>query len=98
MGSNDRFVSGEWNFYCDLCGKKQKSGNGVKTWDGFRVCRSHKEARNPQDFVKGVKDDQSLPWSRHEAPATYVVGTGLPILDTYGNVIFDRVGSAILDK
>jgi len=64
MGSADYYASGQWNFYCDLCGRKQKSGNAMKTWDGFYVCKSHKEQRNPQDFIKGVLDDQSTPWSR----------------------------------
>lgn len=66
-GSADYYADGQWNFYCDLCGKKEKSGNGVKTWDNFYVCRHHKEVRNPQDFVRGVKDNQTVPWSR---PAT----------------------------
>jgi len=64
MGDSDFYKAGEWNFYCDLCGKKAKSGTAVKTWDGHYVCKSHKEARNPQDFRRGVKDDPSVPWSR----------------------------------
>ena len=72
MGANF-YAKGQWNFYCDLCGAKEKSGNGVKTWDNFYVCKSHKEVRNPQDFLKGVKDDQSVPWSRPEPTDTFVV-------------------------
>jgi hypothetical protein len=40
----------------------------VRTWDNFYVCRSHKEARNPQDFVRGVKDDPQAPWVRTHGP------------------------------
>lgn len=64
MGDSDFFKAGEWNFYCDLCGKKGKSGNAVKTWDNFYVCKSHKEVRNPQDFVRGLKEELGLPWTR----------------------------------
>jgi len=66
MGKADYFKSGEWNYFCDLCGAKTKSGDSMLTWNGLRVCRHHKEIRNPQDFLRGVKDDQSVPWSRPE--------------------------------
>jgi len=77
MGVSDYFAEGQWNFYCDLCGKKQKSGQGVKTWDNRWVCRHHKEIRNPQDFVRGVKDNQSVPWSRPQPPDQFVLGCSL---------------------
>lgn len=80
MGSNNYFASGQWNFICDLCGKPGKSSSARKTWDGYYVCASHKEERNPQDFIRGVKDDQSVPWSRVEVPqpaATPVAGAGV---------------------
>lgn len=69
MGSADFFAPGQWNFICALCGRKEKSGNGEKTWDNQWVCQRHKEVRNPQDFVRGVRDPQSLPWTRPE-PST----------------------------
>lgn len=72
MGQSDFYKRGEWNFFCDLCGRKRKSSAGVKTWNNLWVCREHKEQRNPQDFVRGVKDDQSVPWSRPEAAPTFV--------------------------
>jgi hypothetical protein len=64
VAENDFYADGEWNFACDLCGRKQKSNRSMLTWNGLRVCRHHKEVRNPQDFLRGVKDDQSVPWSR----------------------------------
>lgn len=76
MGRSDYFADGQWNFFCDFCGAKEKSSNGIKTWNGYYVCRSHREVRNPQDFVRGIKDNQSVPWTRPEptdtfAPITY---------------------------
>jgi hypothetical protein len=67
-GEADYYKSGEWNFVCDLCGRKNKSGMAMFTWQGLYVCRHHKEVRNPQDFLRGVKDDQSVPWSRPYHP------------------------------
>jgi hypothetical protein len=72
MSQSDYYADGQWNFFCDLCGRKAKSSDGVKTWDNFYVCSYHKEARNPQDFVRGIKDNQSTAWSRVEAPDTFV--------------------------
>jgi len=73
QGRADYFRNGAWNFFCDLCGAKVKSTEAMKTWQGLYVCKHHKEVRNPQDFLRGVKDDQTVPWSRPEkVPETWV--------------------------
>lgn len=64
--SADYYAPGDWNFFCDLCGSKEKASRGVKTWKNTYVCRHHKEERNPQDFLRGIKDSQNVPWSRPE--------------------------------
>jgi hypothetical protein len=64
MAANNYWAPGQWNFICELCGAKRKSQDGIKTWDGHYVCRSHKEARNPQDFVRGVRENLTVPWAR----------------------------------
>jgi len=71
------YADGEWNFSCDLCGKKEKSSKAMRTWAGFYVCRHHKEVRNPQDFVRGVRDNQTVPWSRHAPPDQFPYATAL---------------------
>ena len=73
--SADFYADGQWNFYCDLCGRKEKSGKAMKTWDNYRVCAKHKEVRNPQDFVQGIKDDQTVPWSRPKPTDVFVPST-----------------------
>jgi hypothetical protein len=45
------------------------------TWNGMRVCQHHKEVRNPQDFVRGIKDDPSVPWSRANRVDNFVPPT-----------------------
>lgn len=65
------FKKGEWNGICDRCGEKRKSGALKKTWDGYYVCpETCWEIRHPQDFLRGKKDDSSVPWTRVEAPDT----------------------------
>ena len=72
MARNDFYADGQWNFICDLCGRKNKSSNAVQTWDNFWVCKYHKEIRNPQDFVRGVTDIPAPPWLRPEPPDAFV--------------------------
>lgn len=57
---------------CDASGFKVPLENLVKQWDGARVDRRFVDKRNPQDFVRGVRDDQSLPFSRPEAPDSFL--------------------------
>lgn len=71
-GAN-RYAPGQWNFYCDFCGAKRKSSDGVRSWQGNYVCQEHREVRNPQDFIKGVKDNQTVPWSRPRTIDTFVL-------------------------
>lgn len=81
MGRADFFKDGEWNFTCDLCGAKNKSGNAMFTWNGLYVCSHHREIRNPQDFLRGVKDDQTTPWSRPWEPPLCDT-TSFPFVET----------------
>lgn len=46
----------------------------VRQWDGQLVLDRFCDIRNPQDFVRGIKDDQSLPYARPEAPDVFVAG------------------------
>lgn len=80
-----RFVAGQWNFVCDVCGQKYKSGDGKKRWDGLMVCPNDWEPRHPQDFLRAVPDRQAVPWSRPETPDVFVP----TIWDRYE---FDNVG------
>lgn len=60
----DKAEPGAWNALCDRCKFKFKNYELKKTWDGFYVCEECWEPRHPQDFVRGVEDNPSVPWSR----------------------------------
>lgn len=87
-GKADFYARGQWNFYCDLCGAKTKSSDGVRTWNNLWVCSHHKEVRNSQDFVRGIKDDQTTPWRRSRTEDQFVPATctleGLNAIPDYG--------------
>lgn len=46
--------------------------NLVRQWDNQLIDFRFVDKRNPQDYVRGVKDDQSLPYARPEPPNQYV--------------------------
>lgn len=68
------YVPGDNNAICDRCGKPFKASTLKKTWDGLWVCPPDWEPRHPQDFVRGVKDDQSVRISRPTSTPTFVQG------------------------
>lgn len=61
-----------WAVICDRCGFKFKSYQLREDWQGLRVCSSCFETRHPQDFVRGVPDDPSVPWTRPEGADVFV--------------------------
>lgn len=63
-GRADYFEPGDWNASCSLCGRKRKASQMVKNWQGYWRCPEHNEPRQPQDFIKGIQDIQTVPWSQ----------------------------------
>lgn len=66
MGHADYYRNGTYNGICDRCGCKFKFSDLKLEWDGLYVCTANGcwEPRQPQDYVKGVRDDMSVPVSR----------------------------------
>ncbi len=58
------YKPGQWLAICDRCGFQFLSGQMKKTWDGLYVDTACWEPRHEQEFVRGVPDEQSVPWSR----------------------------------
>jgi hypothetical protein len=66
MGHADYLRNGTWNGICDRCGSKFKFSDLKLEWDGLYVCTANGcwEPRQPQDYVKGVRDNMAVPVSR----------------------------------
>jgi len=64
MGKRDYYKIGDWNVICDRCGAKFKASECKMEWDNLFVCNYCWEERQPQDFVRGRKDDQQVPIAR----------------------------------
>ena len=63
---------------CDASGFKFPLSELVRQWDGALVHRRFVDKRNPQDFVRGVKDDMGLRNPRPEAADVFISSRVLP--------------------
>lgn len=68
----DVYVPGAHNVICDRTGFKVKSTDVSQEWNGLVVRRASWEARHPQDFVRAVRDDQSVGIPRPVIAGTYI--------------------------
>jgi len=93
------FEPGAWNAICSICGRKRKSTEMVKNWQGYWRCPEHNEPRQPQDFVTGIQDIQTVPWSQPPASLYIAIctmntqsafpGIGVPGCMKPGNTVYD---------
>lgn len=73
---------GHWKI-CDRCGLKRRNYDTRKEWTGLIVCTDGcAERQHPQDFVRGVADNQRVPDPRPEPPDVFV-GSGAVDPDDY---------------
>jgi len=74
MGHADYLRNGDYNAICDRCGSKFKFSQLKLEWDGLYVCTANGcfENRQPQDYVKGVRDDMAVPVSRPDQPNVFL--------------------------
>lgn len=63
---NNYYKSGCWNVICQVCGRKYKSDQIKKRWDGLLVCEEDYENRNILDFMRMPSDIQSVPYQNPE--------------------------------
>lgn len=67
------YIPGSWRAICDRCGGDYHAHELRLEWTGLRTCVAHCwEERHPQDFVRGVKDKQSPPWTRPAPEPVYL--------------------------
>lgn len=66
---------------CDASGFKVDADRLVRQWDGAMCDRRFVDKRRqPQDFVRGVRDDQRHPNPRPEAADTFIAPGTVPDL------------------
>lgn len=72
-GKADYLELGDWNTVCYECGRKFKASQLKRHWQGYYVCPKHWEPRQPQDFVRGVQDVQTPPWTQPMPADSFVL-------------------------
>jgi len=73
------YAPGEWNVYCQRCGRKIKSSKARKEWDGLWTCPQCYDERQPQDLVRGIADRQAVPFAAPESPDQIIPLVDLPV-------------------
>lgn len=76
MGRDFHYKPGSFYRICDRTGFAVRSERTQAEWQNLIVDRKVWEQRHPQDFVKGVNDDQTVPYARPRTP-NLPVGTSL---------------------
>lgn len=64
MGRDRHYVHGDFYRVDDRTGFPERARNTRKEWTGLIMHKDRWEYRHPQDFVKGVFDDQTVPEPR----------------------------------
>ena len=77
-GSADFLREGDWNSMCWECGRKKKASELWKYWQGYWICPSHWNPRQPQDFAKGVHETITPPWV--QPMASYIFSSSAPLV------------------
>lgn len=109
MGRKLFYRPGSFYRVDDRTGFPQRAERTRKQWNNLQVDESVWEARQPQDLVKGVKDDQTVPDARPLAPNVFVgpiyiqvaadvpVGsTFIPLETTAGLTVGDEIGVILI--
>jgi hypothetical protein len=72
MGKRDYIAWGDYNVICDRCGAKYKASECKFEWNHLLVCVECWEPRQPQDYVRGLSDDQAVPVARPRGELKFV--------------------------
>lgn len=76
MGADKHFRMGSFYRICDRTGFATHAEDTQMEWQGLIVNRRVWEARQPQDFVTGVPDNQTVPYARPR-PRDGIAGNSL---------------------
>lgn len=105
MGRHYHYRPGSFYRQDDRSGFPQRAERTRTQWNNIIVDESLWEPRQPQDLVRGVKDDQTVPYARPLPPnhfdgpiyaqITEDVGVGalfIPLASTQGLTVGDQIG------
>lgn len=99
MGTKRHYKPGSFYRICDRTGFATRAEDTQMEWNGLIVDRRVWEARQPQDFVTGVPDNQTVPYARPRSPnlaAGATLSAQFEVLgDRPGRVMFNILNSSM---
>jgi hypothetical protein len=72
MADDKHYIPGSYYQICDRTGFKVRNFNTQREWDGLQVRDASWEPRQPQDFVRGVRDYQNVPIPRPQQIPVFI--------------------------
>lgn len=72
MGTKLHYKPGSFYRICDRTGFAERAGHTRKQWNNIIVRLQSFEERQPQDFVRGRRDDQTVPEPRPRQTPTFL--------------------------
>lgn len=91
MSNDKHYVPGTFYRICERTGFKTRSYKTNMEWTGRIVRDQSFEPRQPQDFVTGVRDDQTVPNPRPRSIDTFIgpLGTAISVAAPAGSQLID---------
>jgi hypothetical protein len=83
MGTERFYKPGSFYRICDRTGMAVRAERTRKEWNNLIVSDRVWEARQPQDFVKGVDDNQTVPNARPRQPNVYIGEANVAEFEVY---------------
>lgn len=101
MGADKHFRMGSFYRIDDRTGFATRAEDTQMEWNNLIVSRRVWEARQPQDFVTGVPDNQTVPYARPRSPNVFVGSSTLAQFQVFGlfpssSVAFDVQNGSIM--
>ena len=89
MADDRHYVPGSFYRIDDRTGFKIRAEKSRKQWNNIIVSPNVWEIRQPQDFVRGVRDLQTVPDARPRQPNLFV-GPGSAQFEVYGDRVLGK--------
>ena len=85
MGTERHYKPGSFYRICDRTGFAIRAERTQREWQGLIVRKEVFEARQPQDFVRGVNDIQTVPFPRPRQTNTFIEMRSTSQIQVYGD-------------
>jgi hypothetical protein len=90
LSTKGEYKPGSFYRVCDRTGVAYRAEDTRREWDGSEVADWVFEERQPQDLVRGVRDDPSVKWDRPRPSTFTFVSLDDALYSEDGEVLIDE--------